>query len=186
MKYCEGGTLEKRVAEEKCGLRLDLVRRYAAEILDALAYIHSVRILHRDLSPDNVLLTRENHCKLSDFGLSTWTDGVTEVGKRGYMAPELLSHGSLTGEVHGAPADIYSFGIVVLFMFGGSLDEWSSWTTSQSSPGAGQTAPVKLCFNTEHPPAALEALVKRTAADDPTHRLSAEQLRGDDFFETVD
>ena len=154
--------------------------------MDALAYLHSERVLHRDLSVDNVLLTRENHCKLSDFGLSTWTKGVTQVGKRGYMAPEVLSHGSLTGEVYGAPADIYSFGIVVLFMFGGSLDEWSSWTTSQSSQGAGQTALVRLCFNTEHPPAALEALVKRTTADDPTHRPSAEQLRGDDFFETVD
>ena len=46
------------------------VRFFAAEIILALEYLHSKKILYRDLKPENVLISRDGHIKLADFGLS--------------------------------------------------------------------------------------------------------------------
>lgn len=55
MEYCPGGDLEYKVERDGTpGLPLELVRRYAAETLDALSYLHSSNILHRDLNPSNI------------------------------------------------------------------------------------------------------------------------------------
>ena len=70
MEYLNGGDLSNilrlkyRITEE------DWVRQYAAEIILALEYLHSNDITHRDLKPENVLLDRDGHIKLTDFGLA--------------------------------------------------------------------------------------------------------------------
>jgi protein-serine/threonine kinase len=49
----------------------DVTRFYAAECILALEFIHSLGFIHRDIKPDNILLDKEGHLKLSDFGLAT-------------------------------------------------------------------------------------------------------------------
>jgi len=118
LEFCQGGELfyhlsrAGRFSEGRC-------KFYAAEILSALAYLHSLDIIYRDLKPENILLDGDGHVKLTDFGLSK--EGVkdnvsasTMCGTPEYLAPEILNkHG------HGKAVDWYSLGALVYEMITG-------------------------------------------------------------------
>jgi len=92
--------------------------RMAEEIAKGLQFLHNNKVLHCDLKTRNVLLDKDNHCKISDFGLciakresSNLSKSVTHAaGTLPYMAPELLS---TTPRPHFSPkSDIYSLGMI--------------------------------------------------------------------------
>ncbi|CAH2017604.1 unnamed protein product [Acanthoscelides obtectus] len=99
-------------------LEAELIRSYMKQLIEALAYLHSHRILHRDLKPQNLLVDKEGHIKLADFGLSrsfslptrTYTHEVVTVW---YRAPELL----LGARMYCTGIDIWSLGCVMAEMF---------------------------------------------------------------------
>lgn len=80
-----------------------------SRICRALAYAHE-SIVHRDISPENILVNTQGVAKLSDFGVAADADGVTDTfaGKLGYMAPEQLGGKPVDGR-----ADIYALGLVL-------------------------------------------------------------------------
>lgn len=76
-----------------------------------LSYLHSQKVIHRDVKPGNMLMDKKQTIKLADFGESEIEPPellITcgERGTRGYMAPELVSR-----HPHGRKCDVYSFGI---------------------------------------------------------------------------
>lgn len=112
MEYIEGRTLDKWM-EENPTLRQR--RRVADSIIDALGYVHQRNMVHRDLKPQNILVTNNgNYVKLIDFGLAdTDSHAVFKqpAGSKGYISPEQL-------EVNVADVrnDIYSLGKVLSFL----------------------------------------------------------------------
>ena len=78
MEFIIGGDFIDILSQE---VRLDneVAKFYAAEIVLALSYLHSIGITHRDLKPDNILLDSRGHAKLTDFGLSE--TGIADIVK---------------------------------------------------------------------------------------------------------
>ncbi len=115
MEYLKGKTLEVKIGEEN-PIRLEECFSIMEQISDALALIHSKRIIHRDIKPSNIMLIERegnpNFVKLMDFGLAR-TEYQTRLTRTGimvgtvnYMSPELLDRNE-----YSLASDVYSLGV---------------------------------------------------------------------------
>jgi serine/threonine protein kinase len=90
------------------------------QIVNGTHYLHSKSICHRDIKPQNILVSADGVCKLSDFGLSLKMDNYGRVhgkaGTDGYTPPE-----ADLGEYKGIPGDIFAIGIVFYLMLKGEM-----------------------------------------------------------------
>ncbi|VAH66547.1 unnamed protein product [Triticum turgidum subsp. durum] len=141
LESCEGGELFDQIVR-KGRLSEDEARFYAAEIVDILEYLHSVGLIHRDVKPENLLLTSDGHIKIADFGSvkptvdtpikvlpnSTNERACTFVGTAAYVPPEVLNS---------APAtfgnDLWALGCTLFQMLSGSspFKDASEWLIFQ-------------------------------------------------------
>ncbi len=111
MEYIDGDTLAS-LLEAGDSLTLEQRQRIADELCEALEYIHSLGIVHRDVKPENIMITRNGkRLKLIDFGMAD-TDQHTVLkqpaGTLSYMSPEQAQH-----SVTDARNDIFSLGLVL-------------------------------------------------------------------------
>ena len=110
MEYVDGETLSQRIAAHPEYFTKQNTDKFLHQLLDAVAYLHSHQVLHLDLKPDNVLLTRINSdVKLIDLGCC-YTDTFADTPGRtnAYAAPEQLSGGSVDERT-----DIYAIGKIL-------------------------------------------------------------------------
>ena len=114
MELVEGGTFDRLGPFEE-GPEGDRILLAAAQVMEALAHLHAQGILHRDLTPKNILLTKEGYPKVMDFGLAYLLQESRHLTRTGYtlgtptyMAPEQAKGLPLTPK-----ADLYSLGAVL-------------------------------------------------------------------------
>lgn len=111
----EPESLETAINSEK--VSEEEKNRIAVEIVVGMRYIHSNKIMHRDLKPLNILLSKNRHVRITDFGLAKEEDISTSqskgVGTMRFMAPELFDERdtNYTNKI-----DVYSFGIILFFI----------------------------------------------------------------------
>ncbi|MBU4482966.1 MAG: PASTA domain-containing protein [Actinobacteria bacterium] len=115
MEYVEGESL-KEIIEKKGPLPPETVADYAIQISSALLMAHKNNLVHRDIKPQNILVTPEGKVKVADFGIAkSLTVDVTKtlniIGTAHYISPEQAK-----GEVLDHRTDIYSLGIVLYEM----------------------------------------------------------------------
>ena len=130
MDFAEGGELFDSVkVNGRCSE--DMARRYFCQILSGVEYLHSLGIYHRDLSLENLMLSRDGICKIIDFGMCLRfpTDAlgnflpisqVPPCGKKSYLPPEIYMQ---SPEIFiGSSADVWSIGtILCMLLLGGPL-----------------------------------------------------------------
>ncbi|MGE3316100.1 MAG: protein kinase [Planctomycetaceae bacterium] len=155
------------------------------QVLEALEYAHSHSLVHRDIKPTNILLSKPNkklHVKLADFGVSKnylgagFSELTTENESRGtlaYMPPEQI----IDCRSAKPAADIYSVGATLYyFLSGRPLFDFT--TASCAFAMVLESEPIPLSDRLENCPEELEAIVHRALEKDPERRfLSAEEMR---------
>ncbi|MBR5528152.1 MAG: protein kinase [Clostridia bacterium] len=172
MEYVEGITLKEYIDYKKV-LDWNEAVYYISQILKALGHAHSVGIIHRDVKPQNIMITREGTIKVMDFGIAkminsesiTMTDKA--IGTVDYISPEQAS-----GKNVGFYSDIYSVGIMLYEMTTGVLPFVAE------SPMA--VAMMQVQDNPEPPtaknpslPRGLEQIILKAMNKEPDERFSS-------------
>ena len=181
MEYVSGHSLAEIIAA-RGALDPKAAAAVAFEVAAALAFAHRAGIVHRDVKPQNVLLSSDGHVKVTDFGIATMmgaspSAGLTEtgsvVGTAAYLSPE-----QARGEQTDARSDLYSLGVVLYEMLSGR-PPFSGDTPVAVAYQHVQDPPTPLSRMAAGVPRALENITMRLLTKDPEDRYSrAEDLRG--------
>ena len=126
MEFVEGETLDEFLKRLRQSMPwegwLDRLQEIISSVLEGLEYLHQQGVIHRDLKPQNILITSQGETKLLDLGLagqhqvSRITDKGTLVGTPHYMAPEMLQEMDLD-----VRSDLYSLGVLLYEALSGRL-----------------------------------------------------------------
>ena len=116
MEHADGGDLAQRIEHQAIAdgpFPEEQILDWFVQVCLALKHAHDRRILHRDLKPQNIFLTRKNFVRLGDFGISrvlsnTLSVASTCVGTPLYLAPELCE-----GKEYGSKSDVWSLGAIL-------------------------------------------------------------------------
>ena len=125
MEYGDNTNLKQFIQKYKIkSIYIDekIIEKIIIQICLGLKEIHKNNIIHRDLTPDNIFIDKNNKIKIGDFGISKILTtskpyGKTMIGKHHYFAPEIEK-----GEKHNNKIDIYSLGCIIYELF--TLNEY--------------------------------------------------------------
>jgi serine/threonine protein kinase len=169
--YIDGGTLADQLGSP---LPLEYAMGILGPLSGALDYAHSRGIVHRDIKPQNILLSREGTPVLTDFGLAKIVgpgSGMTQVGSlmgtAEYMAPELAGG----AEVAGPPADQYALGLIAYQMLVGRHPFPADNPLSALMAHVHKPVPIPSQLGVVLPPG-VEAALLRALAKKPEERFA--------------
>ncbi|XP_005808843.1 serine/threonine-protein kinase 10-like [Xiphophorus maculatus] len=119
IEFCAGGAMDANMLELDRGLTEKQIRVVCRQMLEALNYLHHMKIIHRDLKAGNVLLTLEGDIKLADFGVSAKNTKTLQrrdsfIGTPYWMAPEVVMCETMKDAPYDYKADIWSLGITLI------------------------------------------------------------------------
>jgi len=181
MELMDGGGLQEILElHDVCPMNEFHMARVARDMFLALAHMHSLNCVHRDIKSDNILLNAAGEVKLADFGFATQLRSASEkrksvIGTPYWMAPEIIK-----GEEYSFKVDVWSMGIVMMEM-------------CEGDPPYMDHPPLKALFmiskfgipdlqDVEQWSLELEGFTKMCLTPDPKERFSAQELLEHEFF----
>lgn len=174
VEYLAGGTLKNfLIRHRRRKLTLKVVMQLALDLSRGLSYLHSQKIVHRDVKSENMLLDKKMKLKIADFGVARVEaqnprDMTGETGTLGYMAPEVLN-----GKPYNRKCDVYSFGICL----------WETYCRDMPYPDLSfaemTSAVVKQNLRPDIPrccPSSLGSVMKKCWDANPDKRPNMEEV----------
>jgi tRNA A-37 threonylcarbamoyl transferase component Bud32 len=160
LEYVKGQTLRQHV-ESSGGLGSTPVLDLAKQMIEMLTFLHGKQIIHRDFTPDNLILQTNGSLKLIDFNVARqWhtDDGKTGtiVGKHAYVPPEQFRGKAIEA------SDIYAMGATLYFLMSGVDPEPITQSVLVGAAESGNTEMIKL-----------NEVIKRSTALNTSHRLAS-------------
>ena len=183
MEYIPGGTLKERITEEG-PLDARLAASYGYQVAEALGAAHAKGIIHRDIKPQNVLITGPGQAKVVDFGIAraasatgdSHTRTGTVMGTAGYMSPE---------QALGLPAtpksDLYSLGVVIYEAVTGRLPFTADNPIAVSMKHVNE-APRPPKEVNPAVPEGMNAIIMKLLSKDPEDRYPDSEVLAEDLW----
>ncbi len=179
MEYIKGESIAKLLQQFPNGLPLDFVTQLVQVVTNALGYAHRRGVLHKDITPGNILLTDDGILKVIDFGISDRIKYQPEANLNDYVVgtPAYMSPEQIRGEVLDSRTDIYSLGVLVTQLLTGH--------TIESDPTDYQA----LAFHPHPPiqglPEVLAPILETATAFSPADRWQTMEEFGSVFVRTA-
>jgi serine/threonine-protein kinase len=184
MEYVEGEDLKSYIRRSG-RLHPQRAAEIASQVCDALEFAHAHGVIHRDVKPQNILLTPAGDVKVTDFGIAralssaTITQTGTVLGSVQYLSPEQARGGTV-----GRPADLYSLGVVLYEMVTGELPFAGDSPIAIALAHVNQPPPPPRSIVPDLPPS-IDGIIQLALAKSPSRRYrSAGEMRRDLIGET--
>lgn len=196
MELVSGTTLAEKIHETRADLRTLL--RYLAQAADGLAKAHAAGVVHRDLKPTNIMVSRDGFTKILDFGLAKLTEGSDgddpgastqgqdgtragiAVGTVGYMSPE-----QIRGQPVDTRSDLFSFGCI-LYEAVARIRPFTGESSVETLHKILHESPVPVEQLNPDVPREVRRLIRRCLMKDPEARLQSAKDLAADLREIVD
>jgi Protein kinase domain len=178
MEYVDGRTLEKVLDDGP--LPLEKAALWATDLAAAIARAHRAKVIHGDIKPANILITREGQVKLGDFGIARF---ATQVSNSGVLmgTPAYLSPEQIQGNAQDTRSDLFSLGIILYQMTTG-VQPFSGSSVSAVCAQIVAIMPPPPSHHNSSLPAAFDRIVMRCLAKDPPDRYATAEALGASLY----
>jgi eukaryotic-like serine/threonine-protein kinase len=176
MEYIEGRPLGDVLAADVAqhgAMPTDKALKITGDVLAALAVSHEMGLVHRDIKPGNVMITKRGVVKVMDFGIArAMQSGVTSMTQTGMVVgtPQYLSPEQALGRGVDERSDLYSVGCMLFELLTGRLPFDADSPLAMAYQHVQETPPAPSVFNRALGPA-VDALVARALRKNPTERF---------------
>ena len=187
MEYVDGVTLRDKIHKDRESLRTLL--KYLQQVAEGLAKAHSAGVIHRDLKPDNVIISRDGYAKVLDFGLAKHVENDSHTGEPQSDAKTVQMHAALStpGTIMGTAgymspeqargaakidqrSDIFAFGCLLYEAVTGGRQAFPGETAVDSMYEILHSQPAPVSEFNPTAPADLQRVIRRCLQKDPDDR----------------